>query len=320
MTDQEKQAQHEKLVADYDIEVPEATANVSSSPETPHEEAKSDRPRDPATGQFVKPAPASPHSKYLTTQAQALGMTAEEIAEYSSDDLRAHITATRIEKAGIHRQPEAPPSTPTPSVQTAEPEDDLGEVEDFDPRLVKILKAVVGRVASLESLKPLIEQSHGFAQSELRRRGETMAQALDREFTKVNMPELFGTGPMKDLDPKSLTVKRRNMLVEEAAKDAPGGIPTKESFYTAMKTLFGRESHVDETEPQPKPKAKANGEAPRISPEQWEQATVAKPTQRQGAPEPNGIAKAKKTYIQQYNQLTGGGDALAAQLTDELPD
>ncbi len=302
--------------------------------------------RDPETGRFVKapepaaeatpasassgvdatepapqaPAPPSPHPRWLVQQALDRG--------YEQEDIDATPTATlhrvihREMQAELqHRQEVArfqsldrPAPPPLPKAEAPADDDALGiDEEAYDPAFVKLLKEQRKEIKELKSKLTDAEKR------EQARAARTLEEQIDLAFESLG-PEYeryFGTGPIADLaEPER---KRRLAAFQTAAVDLKSVTPAKlkKQLREAADTLY-----PPAPQPATDPKKDAGAYAPptngkRITPEQWDRAATAPPTQRRGAPEPAGEHKAKQNLERKLQEAAGEEDV---EITNGLLD
>lgn len=277
---------------------------TSVAPSVPGEsESPSARPvppKDPVTGQFVKKS----HPKWLERQARDLGISDDEMGEMETDVLGEAVTATmrfaQEDKRARATEPREPVPPSEPGIDWGK--DDSGRAmteEDYAP-------AVASAVKSNHSLEKRVKQLEGIVQSLLQNEGR---RAADSHFDKIDtafmglkdMTGIIGTGSRHDLERGSPEMKRRMAILREA-QDLAGKDATEAAILRklpeAAKSLFG-------TAATPAPAAST---PPVAEIERWNNGATARPTHRDGAPEPKGRKAAEKAVAQILRERQGGGD------------
>jgi hypothetical protein len=274
-------------------------------------------PKDPATGRFVS---QSKHPDRLTRIAKDLGFGQDEIDSLPTAELRQEIQIAQQERANqrqidsISRAMEQP-SHPArgdaagePVSSPAAPEYDLGIDEtQYDSGIIGAMKKLADQNKKLQAR---LDQVENYTRAQ---QHETAVQRLDRAFGSLGatFEGLLGKGSRADLDPKSVEVRRRKAIVEEAMalagpKASVEAVASK--IEEAARTFFGV--------PQKAKKEKEPQEAEKPTPEQeeWLDGALERPTHRLGSDEPLGREKAIRA-IEQARRRNG-----TAQTTlDEFP-
>ncbi len=288
----------------------DATSSTDAAPQSgrARDEAGRFLPAEPATPPPTA-APAAPpapkHSARVLRRAAEAGISQETIARLEPDalrDLTDDLFDRRFEEAthnfriaGIHDAvngggadgtpaPAAPRSGPAPVAPAAAPaEADLGIDEgDFDPGLIGVIKKLHGEVTALKAQLATVQQA------EAGRRAETFAQTMDRLFSKNT--EFFGVGTVREVPRGSAHALRRQAVID-VMRNIPGSI--EDRFHKANEVLgLGA---VPATPPATPPAAPAA--TPAITREQWSDAALTRPATRSDAPEPKGLAAAKKAFL-----------------------
>lgn len=293
------------IVDEYEIE-------ASPSPEAPavRDPALAPPPtnRDPDTGRFVKVE----HPKGLVRRAAELGMSDEEINEATTaqlDSLVYHLNqqslaeartasqATVLDRLRSERaadpagasatQQDAVAAVPGDDRGTAPAEFDLGiSEEDFHPDLVKVLKKM--HADSSAKIKALEAQVAGLAQRDNLRVQETTNEKIDRVFQQLGDEANFGTVPVAELSADDPAYARRIAVLNEARRlsGPKAGLAAQlGNIKKAAQRLYGTRETPPAATPSPTvtpgtvAKPAANGS--RITPEDWQAAGLARPTQRE---------------------------------------
>lgn len=222
------------------------------------------------------------HTPRVLRMAEQMGISQEEVESSSPSELREAIQDAILERDISHRN-----STQERTIRTAmesnaqvqppaEPkeEDDLPTGDDWDERLVKgfgVVKELRKQVAELKQTIQSMSQ-HVAAQE-----GLSYAQKADAFFAKY--PEQYGKGDVKSLSRSDPQFARRLAVLGVCDQH-------KCSFEKAHEILYG--SKPAPTEKPGKTKAQ----------EEWDEASTARPTQRNGGAEPNGYNKAVRNVAQ----------------------
>ena len=297
---------------EFDVEAPESTpaSTVVQTPEPeapPAPVATDDRQRDEA-GRFLPKTYT--HSKRLSRMAADLGIPQDEIEHTPSenlDDLVYYLNEQRLQllqESRMTRQGEAAPQQAAPA-KPVEEEPDLGiNEEDFDPRIYGVLKKLAQENASLK------KEIGGIHQSNKTREQQQLDFAFDQAFAALSpaQQEFFGKGRLGKLTPEQFSRRQAAVAV---AKGDPRGIVDAANILSpsagtpAPAAPTNGQSYVDET------LAKRRT--------QWAEGGVAKPTNREGSPEPKGVAKAKKAFTAGIRALGLDDDFGPSEETQELP-
>lgn len=232
--------------------------------------------------QEAAPPPAAPpkHSSRLVRMATELGLSQDDIAGASPEhleDLVYHVTRERLNH--IRREePRVPEEKPKSQ------EEDLGIDEtQYDEGLVKAIKTV--RDKYKKEIDELKEAVGSFKKTEEVRTAESFNREVDHWFEKTN-DSRFGKGKLYEISRDSDEHARRMALVAQAMKYKDGDLHG--NLDRAHKLLFG-------DKPKPEPVKPDPGISPadlKQKQEDWNAAAVARPTQRNGAPEPKGDKRA----------------------------
>lgn len=171
--------------------------------------------------------------------------------------------------------------------------------EDVSPAVVKVVRDLRAEVKSLKAELAEITKAnreHAAATARSRTRAE-----LDAVFER--MPDVFGSGDPRKLDRDQYNRRAAVARAVEGmmASLPPGAAVTITDATLAMaKSLFKAEPGT----PPPPPAAGKN----RPSPQDFETGHVAKPTNRNGTPVPNGRAKAIENLRERLSSLDTDDD------------
>lgn len=291
-----------------------------------------EQPRDPATGRFVSDpipvepqeqlAPAAPvHPSYLVNQALELGFDHDDISAMPTEALgRAVYRSFRArEQARSQNVVERVRSDAEVRSPAPEPEFniDLGsDLDGYDPNIVKAIKTVGQQ--SLERVRKL-ENELGQERAKNKEREQKQAfQILDSAFARLGKEyePIFGKGTGASLGDKP-EMKRRIAVLNAAGVRLDDINPHTivEQIRDAAEMLSIKPSPAT---PATDPYAAVNGGAkkPRISPEEWNAASLARPTAQRGAAEPPGEKKAIENLKRRFAQEDAG--ETDSEITDGL--
>jgi hypothetical protein len=275
-------------------------------------------------------APKPSHPDTLVRRARILGIDDATIKKLDSDQLddlvfREHrkltlqeaqdMRAARGEEREIKRDP-AP-----------EPEEDedfeADELEQIDPVVLKAMRRQQAKLKELKELKKEIAQSKEREQIRQTRSNE---EAYDMAFESLGAKyeKIFGKGDGRELDHTSKEMKRRLAVLRDAGLDLDLDGPTtiKRKLIKAAEGLYGDfavEPKAETVEPSPydeveKPVEK-NGHPTK---KEWEQAALAKPTQRRAKP-PTSEAAAREA-VREYYRAHGITTGEESEQLEGVPD
>jgi len=277
-------------------EVQTLTQGVLDAIHPPEKPKKPVPPKDPVTGQFVKPNNASSqHRPSMVRLAESMGLRPDDIADLSPDVLEQTLAALANQRTP---NPQAPNwnqalSTPTPPSVTATPGEefsipDLKEA-DWDPTLIGPLKKLL---AGLDKRLRVVEVGHAQLQQQaLAQANMSTAQKVDTIFNRWN-DSRFGQGGLEDLDPESGQALARHAVVDAARNMAVRKFGSNATlpqilgmFEIVRNKLYGTAK--------PKEGQESGGAGP--TQEEWDAAGLRQPTNRNGSPEPPGRKRAMET-------------------------
>ena len=299
------------------VEIPEKTpvkqeeAAPSVAADTdPAPPPAQDRPRNP-DGTFAK---IPKHEAFLVQQAEEYGYSSEDIDEMSPAALRRVITQHRNHQRLLTeqftkqysldqnkvRQPVEAPKPPE------EDTIDLGLDENqYDPQLIQAMKKLAGaRNAEIKELRQKLDERD---QRDQQREGLRLESIIDNAFSSLGdkFEKVFGRGAGRDVSQNDQAGYRRRLAVlRDAQINAQNMTPAqiKAKIRDSVELMFpGTAEAYAEVTQQGGPNGPAS--APRITPEQWANGAVAKPTQRRGE-EPKGDAKAIKNLTARMKEAS----------------
>lgn len=261
---------------------------------TPEPASRQLPPRDPASGQFVKP---HTHPARLVRTAAQLGFTDAQMAEMDTASLIQEVQLAAVERQFNQTSATVAQHQDSNPVPANEPI--ALEKDEFDPKLVGVVERLVKRIETLE------QNLGGFVRAHAT---QTLVQQADTFFAKH--ADLFGKGTIDDVVRGSPEAERR-MLIFDKAKSMDGPEPFVAKLEKARAIYFGAAKAA------PPPAAEKPAASPRITQEQWDQAGLVRPTHRANANEPDGPAKAAET-IRRHFQENGMADG-PPTFKDEFP-
>lgn len=288
------------------------------------------------------PAPAaavSRHAPRLLRMAKMVGIPDVESEQLTSEQLLAEIDLAQRELdltnriASNRRQPE--PEKPVveekePLPWGQKPDGTPYTEEDYAPAVGAALKAA--KAAEKRAAKAEAE----VARLRSERQQETFVESLERRFAE--RPDLFGKGKGSSLDPASREMKRR-VAIAHLVKGLDGQQGSFDAKYDHFfNSLYDPLPAPAPAAPPPAPKApakpaaaveeeeevpvEANGHAKRFTEEDFRKGAIAKPTQRKQAPEPKGLPRARRVFMEQLreNGLDENNGVAVSDEESELPE
>lgn len=269
-----------------------------------------DRPRNP-DGTFAK---IPKHEAFLVQQAEEYGYSPEDIDEMSPAALRRVITQHRNHQRLLTEQftkqysldqnkVRQPVEAPKPPEEDAI---DLGLDEaQYDPQLIQAMKKLAGaRNAEIKELRQKLDERD---QRDQQREGLRLESIIDNAFSSMGdkFEKVFGRGAGRDVSQNDQAGYRRRLAVlRDAQINAQNMTPAqiKAKIRDSIELMFPgtAEAYAEVTQD----KKVTNGTlSPRITPEQWSEGSVARPTQRRGE-EPKGDAKAIKNLTARMKEAS----------------
>lgn len=325
----EKPTPAQELAAQYGDG--DEAAQAPPAEQTPPAEAPplnaAGRPYDKASGRLLPLSAAQPATEavpdsppeappapqlapYLVRMAEDFGIPSEGMTDESLAAAVRAVQRTVLQSRRENDALEAHQQQPAPARADAPPADDfdLGlspeESEQLHPDVAKILKKALARAVG-----PLQKRIDALSQREVARATETNTERIDRAFAGLNDPRL-GTASRAELADDAPEVARRQAVVQQAARLA-GPKATVQQVCAQLKKA---RDLLYEPPAAPKPVAKKPG----VSPEEWERGGTARPTQRQGAPEPNGKSKAERSVGALLDEMKGAENT-PPEASDDFP-
>lgn len=292
---------------DYDDEFEESTP-APSTPETPAEETQ------PVVSEKPK------HSRFLILQARDLGISQEEIDDTPTKQLERVVYY-------LNKQQRQRPDEPKVEAKTApvvEEDMDLGIDEAVvEPSIVKAMKKLAKGQKDKDAKIAALEQELGTVkQNESRREAQTAAERIDAGFGDLG-PEyesIFGKGRGNEMEASDRCLHRRRAVLQSLNADPPKTGTLRDNVRRRALELFGQPDAVQAETPEPEPKpAPSKKKGP--TQEEWNEAALARPTQRANSSEKYGVKRAEKAaheFLKSKGVVTGpmSGD----EEYDSLPD
>lgn len=288
----------------------------------PQFDQKSGRYKDPNTGLFVADPnkgagqslapsvepPAHTHPQWLIEAARQMGYDEEDLSQ-PTEKLHRQIHRER-ERQLSFREEQALARTlqERPQVQPRaeeKPADEPIDWAEFNPSMAKVVQELLTEVTELKKFKQeaigLINEIRSYQQQ---RQHESLTQAVDRLIGQHGDSRWFGEGSISQFEKFSAEAERRNSVVSSAKRMAGENAKPRDWLAMIPKAVallgYGKPNNAAPAR-QAKPQQQrhpghgpVNGaqEAPRFTQEQWEEAGLAAPSHRTGAPEPKGEALA----------------------------
>lgn len=251
-------------------------------------------------GRFVKPAPVNEHPNYLVKQARSLGVPPETILSFTSEqlgDLVSDIQGRLLqERAYISQaQAQANAQDAQPDVPTIDP-----FKEQLIPEMASYLEHRDRELAQIKKeLKDAINEQKAatqrLLQAEQSRQQQSFYDKCDALIAKHR--KVIGEGRAAEIQPGTPTFIRYDAAIQSAAR-MPGGL-TQENVDKAVAGLFGTPTSPAE---EPPPTVPAGILEQRN--QDWANAGLRRPTNRNGAIEPKEDPKARA--IRGVSQVLAG--------------
>jgi hypothetical protein len=292
-------------------------AAASTAPPAPPE--PDTRPRNP-DGTFAKAPPA--HPDWLVQQAAELGLYEEDLSELSTGALTRQVNRLYRERAAFGDELAKARSLANNAVRQPEPakpiEDDLGltpeERDELHPSILNVLKRQAQKNRDLQ------ERLGQFADTQQKAQQSAAEARIDAGFDSLpaEYKQFVGEGPLADLTDQDarqvrLTIWQQAMSLKQGSERA--------RIAQVAKAIYGKVLKTTPAPAQPNgyetPAAPANGAAPRITPEQWNNSGAARPTQRVDMDdEPPSEAKAIRNLKKKMDAM----ETPDSEILDGIPD
>lgn len=178
----------------------------------------SESQRDPVTGQYARKG-ITPH---LVTRARKCGLTKEDLAEMSPADIRDFCRDfeldARIDKRFAMEESKRVAAEKGHQAQEQRQVFQHGlNADNANPQIVEALDKMrdhyEGVIAELEKRVGGVQQ---FAEGQIKREAESFGRRVERCFAKH--PEIFGTGPIDQMDRESIEFDFRMAAVKAHRK------------------------------------------------------------------------------------------------------
>lgn len=297
-----------------EVTLPEATSAQPGVSDTPPASPGPVLPKG-AGGKFLSPK--------LVAQAQALGLTDEEISSYEPQELREAVRDALIYR--LHERSQPPPvSTPAPQAvpapkeverpqaATLGPQDDdtidWGQADDgtkytendWPNHLRGLMKTVHAQGKLIQTLKDQLSQVGKYVEGQV---NQTLTQQADAFFAEH--AEVFGSETADKIDRSSIEFERRNTVIGRLKDQTEGTFRQRLEKAAAIFVVSKPKAAIAEAKPTPQPAGRNEHAVPAqtVTRQLWDQGTLGPTTQRQGAPEPKGVLAAKRAFLQGEREL-----------------
>lgn len=274
-------------------------------------------------------APKKPdHLPYIVAEALEQGLTQGEIDSLPPETLTGIVhrnlkmardmARQQANAATIQTRPQEPAPEPVErDVFEVEVEEE-GEKKKYTKKDVhpSILSAVGALEAELKSLKQQLAGVNA-------REAESNTQLLDRVFSETS--DIFGDGSIREITKDSPEYVRRFKIVEMVQQDRSHR-SLEQKTRKAIETIYGKQKPAEaRTQVAPAapavPAAKKPANNGRITEEEWNAASLKRPTQRTGAAEPAGRSKAISAVAAKIDEIgTAEPDSPGITSIDDFPD
>jgi hypothetical protein len=288
-------------------------------------------PEPPSSASVATTAPTPPaltqpvansHPQYLVDAAANWGFTSEEIAASPTHILAKTVHQLQRNLILQRQQTTTAQTLADATVRQPEPEPDIDlglsseDLETYDPKIIGAIKkaasAPLSRVKQLEN--ELAQERH----RSVARDNQQACDLIDAAFGRLgkDYTRLFGDGAGRDLSDQR-QFKRRIATLQEAGIDMNrlNRATLVKQIREAADLLYGTgeaPAAPAAADPYTPALAKPAGTNGRISEQQWDAATLARPTQRSGSSEPAGDEKAVKNLtknMRDAGMLEAGPDS-----------
>lgn len=281
-------------------------------------------PKPAPSAAAVEPKPHN-HPAFLVRMAKQYGFSDTDIQNTSPEILERQVEAINDREmkrsqstlADLDRLARIQPKPP-PEPTVTKPEDDvdlsdiLGDVaaDDIDVRFLNVLKRQEKkRQKELADLKTQVERGTATAQqTETQRRNGL----LDQLFAASGRENVFGKGPMgPNIGPQAAA---RRLAVVQFIDTNNGGKVDEQAFQMAVETLYGKKKATagtpagagegvedDPYAPKPQPARKPSRQTAPTE-DDYEEGQVSRPTNRRGAAEMKGEAKARRAVKEKMDE------------------
>lgn len=275
------------------------------------------QPAATANNPAAPAATAHKHSATVLRAARQLGVSEARIAASTPEQLDALTESLLEQRQAEYEAAEAARTRQQPAAAVEEediPDYDFGEDLDADiaKRINAGIKAQAKAVAARENAKTQAAIAE-LRQAEQSRQSRANAKVIDKGFAKINSPLLGGSAELHEIT-DAMVVKRRKIVVDSIVADPIKGLSIADAIAQRCTELFG--VAASETPP-----AK-NGKKPVVTPEQWAEAGVARPTGTKVPDTETGEQAAKQAVRQLISErrghsASGSGIEVAHNLEDD---
>ncbi len=271
---------------------------------------KAETPPEPEPETPVEPPK---HSARTVRLAQQLGLSREEIASVTPEQLDEEIYARNLEVLALARANLAAGRATPPAPAPSPPDEfDLGmtpeEEAEWDPRHIKVLKKLSESGKKLKELEAKLQQRE---QQEAIQQSAARLDAYDTAFAARE--EIFGKGTAFEIDRNGDAFAKRqavSLMVEADVSNAP----ESKKIERAIKRLYGDKV----------PGAKQDAEIEKKLAEnkkKFAAGTVAKPTHRAAAKElPKGEESARRALAEKFRENGWNDDSFEGIEEKNLPE
>lgn len=279
-------------------------------------------PKDPVTGKFVS-ASKSTHNATLLATARKLGISDEEIEASTSADLRELCRDVSFAQEMQRRENTISTAIEKKQEQIKATKQAIAQAklfdkeEEFDGELIGLLKKQQNQIEELKARLDRQDQEQA---------GRSFAAKADAAFESLGpkFEKLFGKGRGKDLDPQGPEMRKRRIIVREAAEMA-GPNPTPEKILAKIKEAAGvvygitpAPGPVTRSDDGGEPPARKKGQSLESFEQDWANGGLARPTGRNGGVEPKGKTKAIRSVEQFYRDRAEMGETVELD-EDDFP-
>ena len=276
-------------------------------------ETKPVPPKDPVTGRFVSPdafeTPVASHSAVLVQYAKDLGYTDDEIKEFSTPALTAAVTRAYRDRERIRGefanqrsfdQNAVKTPAPSPTLSRTPPEQDDFDFSDVEsqgyaPELLAAIKRNMKKLA--DQHKPVKDKLEAFEKREQEREQSSTRERIDLAFEALGdgYQKIFGAGSGNDLMAAGTPEYDRRCALISVAALKPEDLTSAKRIHAKLKAAAERIYPLEGAQEGAGVYEDAlRKPSQRITPEQWKNGTVARPTERKGSGLPPGDEKAIK--------------------------
>lgn len=277
-------------------------------------------PRGP-DGKFTKPEEATPavaprHPEFLVRQATEFGLDESDIAEMPTSVLYKTVNRFLVRDREIATQfatarslEDGRVKQPAPEIPKEQEVDDLAvmELEGVHPAIVAALRK---NRSGTDKIKQLEDKLAAREQADAMREINSGGELIDFALSQIKHPLLGeGTGIELQADPARKAELQRRFAVLNAAGITDlrkvNRLTIVKQLKDAAELLFGAATPA--ADPADPYSAALNGKTapptkPVISPEDWANGGVARPSRRNGSPELKGDALAIKNLTERLRQ------------------